>query len=176
LLHVPHVPHVPRSATLCPEEKPMITNIHAATIFVSNQDEALAFYIDKLGWEKRIDYSMGTMRFVTVAPVGGATEIALASAAYHGVKPGTGLALGQPGAAPQSGISMRVEGVDETYRTLVERGVSLSGPPEEMPWGAKAMWMRDPDGNAFFLVGLAVLVASVASVAIDTTCMKPRWP
>jgi hypothetical protein len=34
---------------------------------------------------------------------------------------------------------------------LSGRGVTFDGPPEQMPWGAKATWLNDPDGNSFFV-------------------------
>lgn len=128
----------------------MIARIHSTTITVSDQDAALDFYVGKLGWEKRIDYVMeGGYRFLTVAPPGAQTEMALGVA---GAIPGT--APREPGTDRESGISFAVENFDETYRTLVERGVRFTWGPEEMPWGDKGAWMADPDGNTFFLNGV----------------------
>jgi catechol 2,3-dioxygenase-like lactoylglutathione lyase family enzyme len=132
----------------------MITKIHSTTIIVSDQAASLNFYVDTLGWEKRIDAMMGpNHRFLTVAPVGGQTELVLGSAEVHGAAPATGIGCGEPGTGTPSGISLVVEDFDATYRSLVERGVRFTKPPEEMPWGDKATWMLDPDGNSFFLVG-----------------------
>jgi lactoylglutathione lyase len=123
----------------------MIKNIHSTTIIVSDQDVSLNFFVNKLGWEKRIDNMMGPdFRFLTVAPIGGETELVLGPAHIYGGKPGTGI---------ENGISLTVENFDETYETLVSRGVRFTKPPEEMPWGDKATQMLDPDGNTFFLAG-----------------------
>ena len=57
----------------------MITNLESVTVYVNDQDQALDFYVNKLGFEKRADNPMGPgMRWVTVAPPGGKTEIVLA--------------------------------------------------------------------------------------------------
>ena len=131
----------------------MISYIHSTTIIVSDQERALDFYVNTLGWEKRIDAMMGdSYRFVTVAPVGGQAELALGAGQMFTLEPGAGITRGR-GMEGASGISFAVDDVDATYRTLVERGVQFSGPPEQMPWGDKATWMMDPDGNRFFLTG-----------------------
>ena len=131
----------------------MISHIHNTTIIVSDQDRALEFYVGTLGWEKRIDYEMGNgARFVTVAPAGAATELALGTEQMLHNPPGTGISK-SPGMDGASGITFAVEDFDATYRALVERGVTFTREPEVTPWGDKATWLSDPDGNTFFFVG-----------------------
>lgn len=123
----------------------MITHIHSATLMVEDQDAALDFYVEKLGWEKRADSPYGEgSRWLEVAPSGAVTTLAL-------VKPG------DVGASPEDavvykGISLITDDLDTTYTNLRDRGVEFVQPPEQMPWGAKATWFNDPDGNLFFLV------------------------
>lgn len=69
-----------------------------------------------------------------------------------GMEPGVGISRGR-GMEGASGITFHVEDVDGTYPMLLERGVRFSGPPEPMPWDDRAVWMLDPDGNRYFLVG-----------------------
>lgn len=45
-----------------------------------------------------------------------------------------------------------VTDVDATYADLVAKGVTFTKPIEAMPWGAKATWLEDPDGNTFFFI------------------------
>lgn len=131
----------------------MIEFIHSATIIVADQEAALDFYVGRLGWEKRIDQTMSDeYRFLTVAPPGAQTELVLGPAHVHGVEPGRAISQGR-GMEGASGITFAVDDLDATYRTLLERGVRFSRPPEAMPWGGKGAWMQDPDGNSFFLVG-----------------------
>ena len=55
-----------------------ITDVHTITVPVSDQDRALVFYVDKLGFEKRLDVSYGQgQRWIEVAPASSATTIAL---------------------------------------------------------------------------------------------------
>lgn len=131
----------------------MISYIHSTTILVSDQERALEFYVGSLGWEKRIDAMMGDgYRFLTVAPVGGQAELVLGPVSVLGGEPGVGITRGR-GMEGASGITFAVDDVDGTYAALVERGVRFSGPPEPMPWGDRATWLFDPDGNRFFLTG-----------------------
>lgn len=122
----------------------MISQIHSATIAVSDQDAALDFYVNKLGWKKSLDNQMGPdMRFVTVVPPGGSTELSLAHTSWVG----DAATLGG-----QTGISMITPDIDATYKTLTERGVRFKEPVAVMPWGQKAAWFYDTDDNEFFLV------------------------
>src|SRR5207253_4567489 len=60
------------------KEKAMLTNIGTITVQVSDQDKALAFYTQKLGFEKRSDQPMGpNQRWIEVAPRGAQTRILL---------------------------------------------------------------------------------------------------
>lgn len=131
----------------------MISHIHNTTIIVSDQQRSLDFYVGILGWEKRIDHDMGNgVRFITVAPAGATTELALGTPQMMGNPAGTGIA-NSPGMDGASGITLAVEDFDTTYRALVERGVRFTREPEITPWGDKATWLSDPDGNTFFFVG-----------------------
>jgi len=121
----------------------VISHIHSTTITVSDQDAALDFYVNTLGFEKAMDAQMGEeMRFLTVVPAGATTQLVLADPSWapSGLKPGG-----------QTGISFSTHDIDVTYQTLTERGVKFKQPVEVMPWGGKATWFYDPDGNEFFL-------------------------
>lgn len=80
-------------------------------------------------------------RFVTVAPIGGDTELALNPPHVVNREPGG-----------DSGISLTVADIEETYQSLVDKGVTFTRPLEAMPWGARATWLADPDGNTFFFI------------------------
>jgi catechol 2,3-dioxygenase-like lactoylglutathione lyase family enzyme len=123
----------------------MISHIHSATIVVADQDAALDFYVNKLGWEKAMDSPMGPgMRWLTVVPPGATTQLVLAHPSWY--------TEGQVLPGKDSGISMIAPDIDATYETLTKRGVKFKQPVEVMPWGAKATWFYDLDGNEFFLV------------------------
>ena len=130
----------------------MISYIHSTTVIVKDQDAALDFYTTKLGWEKRLDQDRGNdERFLTVAPKGATTELVLGSRTMYGE--GQGLV---------SGISMIADDLDATYKDLTAKGVTFKSAPEAMPWGAKATWFSDPDGNEFFLTEAAEVPAGAS--------------
>jgi catechol 2,3-dioxygenase-like lactoylglutathione lyase family enzyme len=123
------------------KEKPVISHIHSTSVSVADQDAALDFYVNTLGWEKADDAMFGEgMRWLTVVPPGATTQLALAHESWSG-KPGG-----------QTGISLVAPDIDATYEALSAKGVAFKGPVEVMPWGTKATWFSDPDGNEFFLV------------------------
>ena len=94
-----------------------ITDVRTIGITVANQDEALAFFVDTLGFEKRLDAPISpTMRWVEVAPPGASTSIALNAAeasADIGANVGadTGVRFTVPNAAAEQ-AAMRERGVD----------------------------------------------------------------
>jgi catechol 2,3-dioxygenase-like lactoylglutathione lyase family enzyme len=113
---------------------------------VSDQDKALDFYVNTLGWQKAMDNSMGEgMRWLTVAPPGATTQLVLSLPSWSG----------DPDATMQTGycgISLVAPDIDAAYAELSAKGVNFKQPVEVMPWGQKATWFSDPDGNEFFLV------------------------
>ena len=121
----------------------MISRVHSTTIAVADQDAAIDFYVNTLGWEKAMDNTMSdTMRFVSVVPPGAATQLVLGHASWF-----------NEGTAPsKGGISLVTPDIDATYATLTERGVRFKEPVAMMPWGQKAAWFYDQDDNEFFLV------------------------
>ena len=123
----------------------MISKIHSTSIVVADQDAALDFYVNKLGWEKAMDAMVGgVMRWLTVVPPGAATQLVLAARGTMGSEN-----LPQAG---YTGISLNTPDIDTTVEALKSRGVRFKGPVEVMPWGDKATWLYDLDGNEFFLV------------------------
>lgn len=112
----------------------MITRFHSAGIYVKDQDAALDFYVNKLGWEKLIDQHVGeSMRFLTVAPSGASTQ----------------LSLMQSDERQESLMTLIADDVQATYDELTAKGVTFNMPVETMPWGAKGTELEDPDGILF---------------------------
>jgi catechol 2,3-dioxygenase-like lactoylglutathione lyase family enzyme len=119
-----------------------VSNIGVVMFAVADQDAALAFYTDVLGWELRSDAPFGEhceMRWIEVAPPGSRARLAL--------NPPMG---GEPG-----GGSIGVETHDvlgEHARLRAIGGIDLDREPMRVP-GAPLMFMlRDPDGNTLVVV------------------------
>jgi uncharacterized glyoxalase superfamily protein PhnB len=133
----------------------VISKNHSNAIVVSDQDAALEFYSQVLGWEKRTEFRMDeNYRFLTVAPPGADSELALEPAGVHGITAGISNVFPATDFSPAAtGISLAVTDIESTYQSLVDKGVKFAGPLQDMPWGDKATWMFDLDGNGFFFVG-----------------------
>ena len=116
-----------------------ITHISVVTVQVKDQDEALQFYTEVLGFEKRDDAPMGEdMRWLTVAPAGSTTEILLATGSA-----GTGAPLGS-----NTGLILETDDIHAAYRELSARGVRFTEQPSIQFFGGWAQF-ADQDGNTF---------------------------
>jgi uncharacterized glyoxalase superfamily protein PhnB len=131
----------------------MITRLNVATIVVLDKDEALDFYVTKLGLEKGNDVQQGSYRWLTVRVPGGGTEISLEQpgAPLHDEATAEQLrALVTKGALP--GLVFVAEDVRALYQTLTERGVTdFTQEPTDHFYGTD-MGLRDPFGNAIRIV------------------------
>ena len=120
----------------------MIRRIDVATIQVRDQDRALEFYRDSLGFEVVSDERFGEgMRWIQVKPPGAETSLTLA----HGFAEGT------PGGF--TGIVFGTDDIEGTHRDLSAKGVRFTEPPTKQEWGMVQAILSDPDGNEFVLVG-----------------------
>lgn len=109
----------------------------------SDQDRSIAFYVDKLGFEKRTDTPFGGgYRWVEVYLPGGTTGIALAP-------PPPGQTV-QP---TQTGITLRTDDVDASHGEMRSRGVDVDEQVSRMGDPVPPMfWFRDPDGHTLMVV------------------------
>ena len=118
----------------------MIKGIKFVSIPVSDQDRALAFYTEKLGFQILTDRPFdGKQRWIELSIPGADTGVVLFTAGAHQDRIGT-----------FSGISFYCKDLQKTYDELVERKVEFGGPPKKEPWGSFVI-LKDPDGNQFAL-------------------------
>ena len=119
-----------------------LTFIASTTVSVTDQDAALDFYINKLGFVKRADEDMGNgMRWVTVELPGTQTGIVLAK----------GYGSGNP-AGSFTGLVLSSNDIQATYEELAAKGVHFTEPPTRQPWGMMQALFEDQDGNGYVLV------------------------
>lgn len=140
-----------RAARQAREEQPVITRIKSTTVFVSDQDRALEFYVGKLGFEKRADQPMGpdAPRWIEVAPPGAQTSLVL----YKPTSSAPGAAsyeLAQQLIGTFASFIFGVDSVPATAEALKARGVAFGDEPVQHPWGWWAT-VKDPDGNTIGL-------------------------
>ncbi len=132
-------------------------------VWVHDQDEALAFYTEKLGFEVRADVTlpeMGGFRWLAVGPAG-QPEFALVLMAIPGPpvmdpesaeQVRTLMAKGFAGT-----VFLTTDDCRASYEELKARGVEFTEAPEERPYGIDAGF-RDPSGNSFRLTQVKDLV------------------
>ncbi len=127
-----------------------------AQLWVHDQDEALAFYTQKLGMEVRADVTvaeMGDFRWLTVAPAG-QDDIAITLMAIPGapiMDEETAEQVRELMAKGFAGtVFLTTDDVHASYEELKARGVEFSEQPEERPYGIDSSF-RDPSGNNFRL-------------------------
>lgn len=120
------------------------------TLVVTNQQRALDFYTEKVGFEKKNDVPLpGGGRWVSVGPRGQDLELALWPVGAQVDPQQRELAKAwAPGKSPP--ILVRVTDCRKAYDELHARGVPFLRPPTEYPWGVNATF-SDPDGNLFSL-------------------------
>ena len=118
----------------------MVSRIRFVSVTVTDIDQALDFYLNKLGFQVRVEMPLpaGNRFVMVVPPEGGASLV---------------FSLPLPGQThvPTSGISFEADDVTATYDELHTKGVEFSRTPAKTPWGGVEAVFIDPFGNTFML-------------------------
>jgi predicted enzyme related to lactoylglutathione lyase len=118
----------------------MIRKLKFVSIPVGDQERAVDFYVNKLGFALVTDQPMGPgQRWVEIRPPKGETGVALFTPPGHENRVGT-----------FTGISLECDDVQKTYDELTARGVEFDKPPKTEPWGVMAI-LKDSEGNQIVL-------------------------
>ena len=118
----------------------MIKGIKFASVPVTDQDRALSFYTEKLGFRILTDQPFdGNQRWIELQIPGAESGLVLFTPPGHQDRIGT-----------FSAISFRCDDLQKTYEDLSARGVEFAAPPTKQPWGSFAIF-KDPDGNQFVM-------------------------
>jgi len=133
-------------------------------LWVHDQDEALAFYTEKLGMEIRADVTlaeMGNFRWLTVGPAG-QPDFSIVLMAIPGVPVMDSDTADQVRGLMAKGFAgtvfLTTDDCNTSYEELKGRGVEFVEEPEERPYGIDAGF-RDPSGNSFRLTEVKDLAA-----------------
>lgn len=118
----------------------MIKAVKFVTVFVTDQDAALEFYTQKLGFTIVTDQPMGPgARWIELRIPGADTGIVIAKPMMPDHRVGIVM-----------NMAFSADDVQKTYDELAARGVEFTRPPKTEPWGTSAVFV-DPDGNTFVL-------------------------
>jgi catechol 2,3-dioxygenase-like lactoylglutathione lyase family enzyme len=125
--------------------KTRVEKVATVIVPVADQDGMIDFYVEKLGFEKRVDIPMGQgYRWVEVGPADAVTTIALAPPPPH--KPESG--------NRETGISLYTADIEGYHAELKAAGVDVDAEISRMGDPVPPMfWMRDPEGNVLLVVG-----------------------
>jgi catechol 2,3-dioxygenase-like lactoylglutathione lyase family enzyme len=124
--------------------KTRVDKVSTVVVPVSDQDRAVAFYVETLGFEKRTDVPFGNgYHWIEVAPGGAETTIAI-------VPPPPG----KPTGNVETGIGLHTDDIDGYYADLKASGVDVDPAISRMGGPVPPLfWLRDPDGNTLMVVG-----------------------
>ncbi len=118
----------------------MIRAVKFVSIPVRDQDAALAFYTEQLGFRVVTDQPFDdTQRWIELGIGKSDTKVVLFTTDEH-----------RPMIGTHSNVTFVADDVEKTYAELLGRGVVFDQPPEKADWGTAAIF-RDPDGNRFVL-------------------------
>ena len=132
-----------------PSVRRMLNALTITQIYVPDQDQALDFYVGKLGFEVTNDMQFGPMRWLTVALPGQPDRALLLE------KPGPPSMSEETAAQVRDLISkgaagghlfFRTDDAHKTHAELKEKGVEITEEPVEQPYGID-FGLRDPFGN-----------------------------
>jgi catechol 2,3-dioxygenase-like lactoylglutathione lyase family enzyme len=144
----------------------MLTSTRLSNVFVLDQDEALDFYVGKLGLEVNVDQDLGFMRWLTVSVPGEpGREILLERPGPPSMDDATAdqvRELVTKGAAGWIGFA--TDDCRRTYEDLLARGVEFNQEPTEQSYGIDCA-LRDPFGNNIRIVQLAATPQARAAAA-----------
>ncbi|MDR3082800.1 MAG: VOC family protein [Streptomyces sp.] len=119
----------------------MTVTIGNVIIPVADQDVALSFYTDIVGFEKRADLAFGgELRWLEVGPSGSGTTIAICP-------PGPGVTPG----GKETGISLHVEDAASFHAHLRDAGVDVDAEVGHFEGAPPTFWFRDPEGNTLMV-------------------------
>jgi catechol 2,3-dioxygenase-like lactoylglutathione lyase family enzyme len=129
------------------QTKTGIEKISTVIVVTENTDEAIDFYVEKLGFEKTTDTPFGPpdsqMRWVEVSVPGAETTVALAPPPPD---------YGEVGGA-QTGIALSSDDIDATFAALKDAGVDVDDEVSRMGAPVPPMfWFRDLEGNSLMVV------------------------
>ncbi|HXK04562.1 MAG TPA: VOC family protein [Verrucomicrobiae bacterium] len=132
----------------------MIQRFSHSTLYVTDQDAARDFYVNKLGFDLRMDQEAGGFRWLTVGPKGQPDfQLILMQV---GANMGGDAESAAKLAALLTGGKLAAAGVFETadcrktWQELSDKGVEFLSPPEDKFYGVEAVF-KDPSGNRFSL-------------------------
>jgi uncharacterized glyoxalase superfamily protein PhnB len=137
----------------------MIDSIGGAVVIVSDQQKAIEFYTQKLGFELKSDIPFGTgsgsstegLRWVEVAPKASQSSISLMVPNPMMMSNGVEIEAIKKSIGAETGIWFYSKNMQLTYEELKGKGVDITA-PEKQEWGGIMSKVKDQDGNSYSIL------------------------
>jgi lactoylglutathione lyase len=134
----------------------MIDSIGGMVVIVSDQQKAIEFYTQKMGFELRSDVPFGGsstegMRWVEVAPKGSQSTISLMVPNPMMMSDGVEIEAIKKSIGTETGIWFYSNNIQSTYEELRSKGVHITA-PEKQEWGGIMSKVKDQDGNSYSIL------------------------
>jgi lactoylglutathione lyase len=139
----------------------MIDTIGGTVVIVSDQQKAVEFYTQKLGFELKKDMffdssnsgNSGAIRWIEVAPKKSQSTISLMVANAQLLSSEGEIEAAKKGIGTETGIWFYSDDIQSTYVELKKKGVDITA-PEKQEWGGIMSKFKDQDGNSYSLISL----------------------
>jgi uncharacterized glyoxalase superfamily protein PhnB len=136
----------------------MIDSIGGTVVIVSDQQKAIEFYTQKLGFELKSDIPFGGsssstegLRWVEVAPKESQSTISLMVPNPIVMSDGVEIEAIKKSIGAETGIWFYSKNMQSTYEELKSKGVDITE-PEKQEWGGVMSKVKDQDGNSFSII------------------------
>jgi uncharacterized glyoxalase superfamily protein PhnB len=134
----------------------MIDSIGGMVVIVSDQQKAIEFYTQKLGFELKSDSPFGNssaegLRWVEVAPKKSQSTISLMVPNPMMMSDGVEIEAVKKSIGAETGIWFYSNNIQSTYEELKGKGVDITT-PEKQEWGGVMSKVKDQDGNSFSII------------------------
>ena len=130
----------------------MIDTIGRTIVYVSNQNKAVEFYTQKLGFEVKSDMKFGNnLRWIEVSPKESKSTISLVEPNVELLKTDEEINRAKMKIGTDTDIWFYSNDIESTYDMLKDKGVELTR-PEKQDWGGTMSVIVDQDGNKFGII------------------------
>jgi lactoylglutathione lyase len=140
----------------------MIDTIKGPVVIVSDQQKALDFYTQTLGFEIKSNMWLGNARWIEVAPKFSQSAICL-MAPNPDIMSEEEMRSAEKSIGIHTGIWFYSNNIHSTYRELKNKGVDITA-PEKQEWGSMMCKIKDQDKNSFNLISSSATTTETTSI------------
>jgi lactoylglutathione lyase len=129
----------------------MIDTIGGIVVIVSDQQKAVEFYTQKLGFEIKTDMSFVGIRWIEVSPKDSQSTISLMLPNVQMMSNEGVVEAAKKGIGTETGVWFYSDDMQSTYEGLKNKGVDITQ-PEKQEWGGIMSKFKDQDGNSYSII------------------------